>query len=139
MQKDFPGAQYRCNDLTNLEECLLRKHKIYVMTNREEMDTLTTVLEHLKQKHQYNEFTMGEHGLVSLSGKSYKEDEVRMIRTYRFEGDSDPSEEAIVYIIEAKDGSIGYSIDNYGVYANHTDDEYGWFIKRLTSVHSKIK
>ena len=109
------------------------------MTNREEMDTLTTVLQHLKQENQYNEFIVARKGVVWLSGKSYKEDEVRMIRTYRFEGDSDPSEEAIVYIIEAKDGSIGYSIDNYGVYANHTDDEYGWFIKRLASVHSKIK
>ena len=110
-------------------------NKCYIMTNREEMDTLSKVLEHLKQKHQYNEFTMGEHGLVSLSGKSYKEDEVRMIRTYRFEGDSDPSEEAIIYIIEATDGSIGYSIDTYGVYTNHSDDEYGSFIKRLTVVH----
>lgn len=105
------------------------------MTNREEMDTLSTVLEHLKQKHQYNEFTLGEPGLIWLSGKSYKEDEVRMIRTYRFEGDSDPAEEAIIYIIETNDGSIGYSIDTYGVYTNHLDDAYGGFIKRLTSVH----
>jgi hypothetical protein len=109
------------------------------MTNREEMDTLTTVLDHLKQKHQYNEFTVGERGLVWLAGKLYKEDEVKMIKTYRFEGDSDPAEEAIIYIIEAKDGSVGYSIDTYGVYSNHTNDDYGRFIKRLAGDHSNIK
>jgi hypothetical protein len=105
------------------------------MTNREEMDTLTTVLQHLKQENQYNEFIVARKGVVWLSGKSYKEGELKMIKTYRFEGDSDPAEEAIIYIIEATDGSIGYSIDTYGVYTNHSDDAYGSFIKRLTVVH----
>jgi hypothetical protein len=48
-----------------------------------------------------------------------------MTKTYRFEGDSDPAEEAIIYIIEADDGAVGYSIDAYGVYINHSDDAYG--------------
>ena len=108
--------------------------KTDVMTNRREMDTLSTVLEHLRQRHRYTEFTINAPGLVWLSGKLYKEDEIKMIRTYRFEGDSDPSEEAIIYIIRATDGTIGYGIDTYGVYASHSDDVYGRFIKRLTSV-----
>lgn len=109
------------------------------MTDREDMDTLSTVLEHLKQKHQYNEFTIGDRGLVLLSGRSYKEHEVKMIKTYRFEGDSDPSEEAIIYVIETIDGSIGYSIDTYGVYSNHANDVYGGFIKHLAGAQSNFK
>lgn len=103
------------------------------MTKREEMDTLSTVLKHLKEKHQDNEFTVSEHGLVLLR-KLYREDEIKMIKTFRFEGDSDPAEEAIVYLVEAVDGTIGYSIDTYGVYANHSDDAYGRFLKRLSTV-----
>jgi hypothetical protein len=109
--------------------------KTNVFTNTGEMDTLRTVLEHLKQKHQYNEFTINEQGLVLLLGKSYREDEIHMIKTYRFEGDSDPAEEAIIYLIETNDGAIGYSIDTYGIYTNHSDDVYGGFIKRLAAVH----
>jgi len=46
-----------------------------------------------------------------------------IIKTFRFEGDSNPSDSSVLYIIEAKDGLIGYSIDAYGVYSNHDDEE----------------
>ena len=43
-----------------------------------------------------------------------------------------PSEEAIIYVMEAKDGFIGYNIDAYGVYSNHTDDEgYTTLIRKM--------
>jgi hypothetical protein len=54
-----------------------------------------------------------------------------IIRTYRFEGDSDPSDNAILYLIEANDGLIGYSMDAYGVYSNHEDSRYDDFIKKI--------
>lgn len=103
------------------------------MTSRNEMDTLSTVLAHLKEEDQYNEFVVNERGMVLLLGKLYKENEIRLVKTYRFEGDSDPAEEAIIYLIEAKDGAIGYSIDTYGIYTNHLDDKYAGFIKQLTA------
>jgi hypothetical protein len=81
------------------------------MTNREEMDTLSTVLNHLRRKKQDNEFTVDDNGMVLLMGKCYAQQEMTLIKTYRFEGDSDPAEEAIIYLIKASDGSIGYSID----------------------------
>jgi hypothetical protein len=103
----------------------METNKTNLMTSRGEMDTLSTILEQLKQKHHYKEFTISAMGLVLLSGKLYKENEIKMTKTYRFEGDSDPAEEAIIYIIEADDGAVGYSIDAYGVYINHSDDAYG--------------
>ena len=101
------------------------------MTNRQEMDTLSTVLNHLKQKSYCNEFTINAEGRVLLLGKQYHQLAVSLLRTYRFEGDSDPSEQAIIYLIETDDGTIGYSIDNYGVYTNHLNDVYAGFIQQL--------
>ena len=51
------------------------------MTNREEMDTMSTVLKHLKQKNQDNEFTVAEDGQVLLLGKQYQQHEIRLIKT----------------------------------------------------------
>lgn len=102
------------------------------------MDSLTTVLEHLKQKKQDNEFKVNEQGLVLVMGRLYSEDKIKMIKTYRFEGESDPAEEAIIYLIRADDGTIGYSIDTYGIYTNHMNDVYGHFIQKLATIdHSK--
>ena len=58
--------------------------------------------------------------------------DLTIIKTYRFEGESDPSDSSILYIIEANDGLKGYSIDAYGVYSNHDNEEgYDNFIRLI--------
>jgi hypothetical protein len=100
------------------------------MINRE-MDTISTVLNNLKIKKQDNEFVIDETGLVMLNGKLYSQHDIKIIKTYRFEGESDPADEAIIYIIRANDGAIGYSLDAYGVYTNHTNDGYADLIRKM--------
>ena len=95
------------------------------------MDTISTVLNMLKLKKQDNEFVINTVGQLSLNGKSYNPDEIKIIKTYRFEGDSDPADEAIIYLIKAHDGVIGYSLDAYGVYTNHTNDGYAGLIQQM--------
>ena len=95
------------------------------------MTTLSAVLEKLRQKKQDNEFTMTETGFVSPAGKIYQPEELNIIKTYRFEGESDPADNAILYLIESNDGLIGYSIDAYGVYSNHDDVKYDEFIRKI--------
>ena len=51
------------------------------------------------------------------SGKTFTPDDLTIIAHYRFEGSSDPEEMAVVYAIEAKDGTRGILVDAYGVYA----------------------
>jgi hypothetical protein len=101
------------------------------VTNHVEMTTLSSVLEKLRVRKQDTEFTMGEKGFGTASGKIYEPCDLKIIRTYRFEGDSDPSDNAILYLIEANDGLIGYSMDAYGVYSNHEDSRYDDFIKKI--------
>jgi hypothetical protein len=95
------------------------------------MTTLSGVLEKLRLRKQDNEFKISKEGFVSPSGKIYKPDELQIIKTYRFEGDSDPSDSSILYLIEANDGLIGYSMDAYGAYSNHDDDKYDDFIRKV--------
>jgi hypothetical protein len=94
------------------------------------MTTLTDVLEGLRQKHNDNEFKIDKEGF-STNGKFYKPEELTIIKTYRFEGESDPADSSIVYLIEARDGTIGYSIDAYGVYSTHEEDNYDDLIKKI--------
>lgn len=95
------------------------------------MTTLSSVLEKLRIKKHDNEFRMTEEGFTPGNDKYYNPEDLKVIRTYRFEGDSDPSDAAIIYLIEANDGLIGYSMDAYGVYSNHSDDGYDDFIRKI--------
>jgi hypothetical protein len=112
----------------DLEVTLLSIIKTYTMPTT--MTTLSGVLEKLRQKKQDNEFLMTEAGFTSPAGKQYKPEELTIIKTYRFEGDSDPADNTILYLIEANDGLIGYSIDVYGADSNHGDD-YDEFIRKI--------
>jgi hypothetical protein len=100
-------------------------------TMNNEMTTLSTVMEKLRLRKQDNEFRMLEKGFGFENGKYYEPQELKIIRTYRFEGDSDPSDSVILYLLEANDGRMGYSLDAYGVYSNHDDEKYDDFIRRI--------
>ncbi|MES1215430.1 MAG: hypothetical protein ABUT20_07935 [Bacteroidota bacterium] len=104
-----------------------------VQTQKAEMTTLSQVMEKLRQKKMDNEFRLDKDGFNAGRGKSYPAEDLKIIKTYRFEGDSDPSDSSILYIIEAKDGLIGYSLDAYGVYSDHDEEEgYDNFIRQIT-------
>lgn len=95
-----------------------------------EMTTLSSIMEKLRVRKQDNEFRMTEEGFTPGNGKFYKPEELLIIRTYRFEGESDPADSIILYLLEAHDGMIGYSMDAYGVYSNQ-NDEYDEFVKKI--------
>ncbi len=95
------------------------------------MSTLSQILEKLRLKKQDNEFVISPKGFSPGNDKHYQPEELKIIRTYRFEGESDPSDNVIVYLIEANDGMIGYSMDAYGAYSNHVNDGYDEFIKKI--------
>ncbi len=101
------------------------------MATSTQMTTLSTVLERLRQKKQDNEFTVTPEGCFTAGkGKTYNPEDLLIIKTFRFEGESSPSESAILYVIQAKDGLIGYSMDAYGVYSNQ-DEKYDDLIRKI--------
>ncbi len=102
--------------------------KLFIMTS---MTTLSSVLEKLRIRKQDNEFKISDDGFCAPSEKIYQPEDLLIIKTYRFEGDSDPADNSILYLIEANDGLVGYSLDAYGVYSNHADDGYDEFISKI--------
>ena len=56
--------------------------------------------------------------------------EFEIVEVYRFEGESNPADEDIVYAIESKEGNIkGVVTSAYGLYADTTSTE---MMKKLT-------
>ena len=104
----------------------------------QEMDTISTVLNMLKLKNQDNEFVINQTGQLSFNGNSYSQHDIKIIKTYRFEGESDPADAAIIYLIKTHDGVIGYSLDAYGVYTNHRNDGYADLIQQMVLNQASI-
>ena len=88
------------------------------------MTTLSSVLEKLRTKKWDNEFKW-ENGKFTASGSEFSPEDLQIIKVYRFEGESDPGDSSVLYLIEANNGLIGYTIDAYGIYSNK-DDEQGY-------------
>jgi hypothetical protein len=100
-------------------------------TKPSEMTTLTAVLEKLRHQHNDNEFIISKDGFTTTNGKFYKPEDLTIIKTYRFEGQSDPADSSIVYVIQANDGTMGYTMDAYGVYSTHEEVNYDDLIKQI--------
>jgi len=49
--------------------------------------------------------------------RSFKPEDFNIAAFYRFEGNTDPSDEAIIYALETASGHKGILVDGYGVYA----------------------
>ena len=103
------------------------------MEDTRDMDNIATVMEYLKQRGFANEFRITSAGEMVLGGNIYTLEQVRLIRTFRFEGESDPSEQYIIYLVETSDGTTGYSSDSYGIYSQHMYDAYADFINNISS------
>ncbi|MEE6187506.1 hypothetical protein PIECOFPK_00013 [Mycovorax composti] len=103
------------------------------MEKRQEMTTLSQVMEKLRQRGVDNEIRMNENKEMKSekSGKVYQPEDLIIFRTFRFEGDSNPDDNAVLYVLEDKDGELGYIIDAYGAYSSHEGSEFDDFLKQI--------
>lgn len=65
--------------------------------------------------------------------KKYLAKEAKIVGFSRFEGDSDPGDNSIVYMIETNDGKKGTLVDGYGATSN------GDLVNFLKSVYHDIR
>ena len=83
------------------------------------MKTVTEILEMLREQHYIHNLIIKEGKIVTdPEGDELKPEDLIIECTYRYEGDSDPSDSAIVYAITAKNGLKGVLVDSYGVNAD---------------------
>lgn len=105
------------------------------VSTTEDMKTLSECSNKLVKDGFTEDFTVNEKGLFSEKAqKAYKPEKVHIVNFFRFEGASDPDENAILYAIETDDGKKGILIDAYGAYA---DAKVSKFIQQVEDISKK--
>lgn len=94
------------------------------------MSTLSEVLNTLKRRGYETEFIFSDKDGMQGFDQKYLPIDLTLIRTYRFEGMSDPEDNAALYLLEDKSGNIGYIIDSYGNQSNY-GTRFSEFLKRV--------
>lgn len=89
-----------------------------------EYDTVTEAVRGLKQRGYGIDFNL-EAGRLHCPDQalSLKPDEFAITEFYRFEGDSDPADEAVVYAIESTRGEKGLLVTGFGITAEGVGEE----------------
>lgn len=101
------------------------------------MKSLSNCLNRMITEGYTEDFTITEQGLESLQKHSnYSPNEIQVVNFYRFEGESDPSDNAILYIIETSDGTKGTLVDAYGTY---NDARVTRFMQDVETIQKKVK
>jgi hypothetical protein len=94
-------------------------------------ETVTAAVNGLKQRGYTLDFNLSENCLVCQDDKFNPED-FEITEVYRFEGNSDPADEAVVYAIESKKGDKGVLVNGYGPSANEMSSDMA---KKLSIHH----
>ena len=103
------------------------------MENSENMTTLSQVMERLKERGVHREFRMNENCEMKFenSDTNYKPVDLTIIKTYRFEGDSNPDDNAVLYLVKDTAGNMGMIIDSYGADSNYPGEEFDKFLRDI--------
>ena len=99
------------------------------------MNTLTERVNKMTQNGYTDNMKVTKDGLYSTErDKTYAPNEITIIDFFRFEGQSDPADNAILYVIETDDGCKGMLIDSYGAYS---DEHINKFIRDVEGINKK--
>ena len=85
-------------------------------------DTVSEALKDLKGRGYNNDFNLAENCII-CNNEKFEPLDFEIVEVYRFEGDSDPADEAIVYAIQSKTGVKGVLVNGYGIYSETISDE----------------
>ena len=70
-------------------------------------------------------FAVDNGSLLNLDNhKHYTAKDVFLVDTFRFEGESNPDDMAILYVLENTDGAKGSLVNSYGTYGDEVIDAF---------------
>jgi hypothetical protein len=96
-------------------------------------DTVTEAMADLKARGFELDFNLKETQLECTQlGRKLAPEEFEITEFYRFEGNTDPGDEMVVFAIQSKDGHKGVLVNAFGAYSNTVSNE---LIKKLTVQH----
>jgi hypothetical protein len=91
-------------------------------------DTVSEAVNGLKKRGFDLDFNLQENCLI-CNGDKFDVNDFEITEVYRFEGNSDPSDEAVVYAIESVRGEKGVLVNGYGISAEGIGAE---MVKKLS-------
>lgn len=101
--------------------------------DKHSFDTLSEAVNTLTQEGYIEDFEAGDSCIKALySKKEYQPEALKIVNSYRFEGMTDPEDQATVFTIEATDGTKGTLVMSYS--AEHNQNEE--LIKKIPMVRN---
>jgi hypothetical protein len=94
-------------------------------------DSPVHAIEELKKRGFTEDFNLKDNCII-CNDQKFGADEFEIKEVYRFEGDSDPGDEAIVLGIESSNGIKGILVNGYGYSSEPMGDE----IERKLKMHA---
>ena len=85
-------------------------------------DTVSQAVNELKQRGYTLDFNL-KGSRLECQGQNFNPKDFEITEFHRFEGNSDPGDEAIVYAIESSNGLKGVLVNGFGVYSEPLSDE----------------
>jgi hypothetical protein len=96
------------------------------MQDKVEERSLVNVLNRLRKEGCTIDFKVSKEGkLCTMEDKqTFSPDQLRIVDFYRFEGESNPDDMSILYVIETNNGLKGTISNSYGPYADSKVDDF---------------
>jgi hypothetical protein len=95
------------------------------MQDKEELTTQVKLEAKLRTEGFTKDFRVTDGRLCSYDNdKTYGPEEVRIVNFYRFEGETNPDDMAILYALECNDGTKGTISNSYGPLADTDIDTF---------------
>jgi len=95
------------------------------MQDKKELTTQVKIEARLNEEGFTKDFRVTEGRLCNYDDdKTYSPEEVKIIDFFRFEGESNPDDMAILYAIECNDGTKGTISNSYGPLADSDIDAF---------------
>ncbi len=90
---------------------------------KESYETLSEAIAHLQQLGYTIDYNLKEHGLLLDSPIQRETDKLDVVKFYRFEGESNPGDNTILYVLETDTGKKGLLVDAYGAESSNLAPE----------------
>ena len=92
-----------------------------MMDHKTHYDTVSEAIEALRKQGYTTDFNIESNALVCSKSK-YNANDFEVMDVYRYEGNSDPADEAAVYAIQSSDGTKGVLVTGYGASESISED-----------------
>lgn len=104
------------------------------------LKTLSEVYNSLNKRGITKEICMNEDHQMILGKKEkiYSPEDLVIVKSYRFEGESNPDDNAVLYLIEDRDGELATLLDSYGATSNYSGEEFDNFLRKVP-IHERAE